>query len=226
MRAGKVVLVMTALALSAGAAASDAVDIVLKNGGLAVAGRNAEKPGEWKALLPLFKNAAEKKWRVCSVEMDAGANWGALRTALMAAAASGLSQVRIHWPPDAQSDIALDLPGADSGNGEVVDLQLLDGEGAVVLTENEGQKFPVNAELVKGLLAQLPTATVAIHAPDKISAGKVATVLGLLADQRAAGVAFLPLKDLATHRVVETKKPKDGEERAAGVRRIVHGVGD
>jgi hypothetical protein len=144
-----------------------------------------------KTALPPADAAGQRSGVVLQVSLDAQAPWGALKCLLMASSALGVAQAVVTRPD--QTTATLELPGADPKQGEVVPLPLFAGQGAQALTENGGQRLPCTAALLKGLVKQLPKATVSVEAHPGMPAAQVVGVLRDLGEAKAAAVAFLPV---------------------------------
>lgn len=139
--------------------------------------------------------------------------WGGLKCLLMAASALGVEQATVELPD--QKVVALALPGGDPKAGNVVELPLFAGQG-VAQTENSGRKMNCTAELLKGLVGQLPNATVSVLAEPAIPALQVVGVLRELQAARAASIAYLPVKEITAREQSELKEAKDAVDRSFG----------
>jgi hypothetical protein len=139
--------------------------------------------------------------------------WGGLKCLLMAASALGVRQATVEWP-DKQT-VALSLPGGDPAAGEVVDLPLFAGQ-SMAQTENGGQKMNCTAGLLKGLVGQLPGATVSLKAEPTIPAVQVVVVLRDLQQAKATSIAYLPVKEITARETAERKEAKDAVDRSFG----------
>jgi len=147
-----------------------------------------------------------------SVTLDDQAPWGGLKCVVMAASALGIRDARVQMP-DKQM-IPLALPGAEAA-GQVVDLPLFAGKG-MAQTENGGRKMNCTPALLKGLVRQLPKATVQVKADPKMPATQVVSVLKALKDAKAAAVAYLPVKEITPKEMADRKESKDAVDRAFG----------
>lgn len=144
---------------------------------------------------------------------DTQTPWGGLKCLLMAASALGVGKASVELPD--RQIVTLNLPGGDPKGSEVVDLPLFAGQG-VAQTENGGRKMNCTTGLLKGLVEQLPKATVSVKAEPGIPAAQVVGVLRDLQQAKAASVAYLPVKEITAKETVERKEAKDAVDRSFG----------
>lgn len=179
----------------------------------------AEPERSWRTVGELIKSALPpaddngKRDATLAVELDSKASWGALKTLLIANANLGLSKAEVTLPTTPASTVALALPGAEA-KGDVVTLPLFPGDGDDVMTENNGTKMKCTSGVVAGLIKQLPKATIEVTAPLTMPAYKVARVLNLLDQNKAAAVAYLPVKAPTEEDAKNRKEAKDAVDGA------------
>jgi hypothetical protein len=179
----------------------------------------AEPEKSWRTVGELIKSALPpadnngKRDAIVSVELDAKASWGALKTLLIASANLGVPKATVTQPTTPASTVLLNLPGAPA-DGDVVTLPLFPGDGDDVLTENDGNKMKCTASVVAGLVKQLPKATVEVTAPVTLPAHKVVRVLSLLDQSKAAAVAYLPIKAPSEEDAKNRKEAKEAVDNA------------
>lgn len=178
--------------------------------------RNWRTLGELlKTALPPADAAGRRPNVTLSVRLDATAPWGGLQCLCMAASALGLSRAKVALPVRPREDLVLlALPGADPAQGAVVRLPLFPGGPTGVQTENAGQRVTCNAQVLQGLVKQLPQATVHVQAPVAMPAYLVVAVLRDLRAAGAAQVAFLPLKAVTAAEEAERKEAKEAVDRS------------
>lgn len=168
-----------------------------------------------KSALPPADAAGKRAGLTLVVDLDDAAPWGGLKALLMAAAAAGLPKAQVNVPGKPGAHVMLDLPGADPGTGEVVELPLFEGPDGNVQTENGGKKMACSQALMAGLVKQLPKATIYATAVPKLQAVKVLGILRALRDDaRAAAVAYLPVKQLTPKETSDRKEAQDAVNRA------------
>lgn len=190
---------------------------------------DAKKLAEW------LKDAAGEGWGKdaapeLALSIDEKTGWGALQRVLLAAHAAGIARARVKAGDDAA--VGLALPGADAGDGEIAELPLSlgNGEGGKeqLIAEANGEKFPCNAELLKGMVQQVGQATIQVQADAKLPAAGVLNVVRMLTEEaKAKSVAYLPpqdLRKLAGEKAKDAAKESDKEERGEHVRDMVHGL--
>lgn len=172
----------------------------------------------WRTVGELLKTAlppagadGKRPGVTLAVTLDAQAPWGALKCLLMAVSALGVPQAAVTMPD--KSIIALELPGADPGQGETVALPLFAGAGQP-LTENAGQRLPCTPVVLKGLVKQLPKATVSVEAQPSVPAAQVAAVLRDLRAAQAAAVAFLPVTQVSGKEVSDRQEAQNAVDDA------------
>jgi hypothetical protein len=119
-------------------------------------------------------------------------------------------------PGKGAKPVEIPLPGADPKTGQVVDFPL-SMAGDKVMTENGGRKLPCTPGVMKGLVKQLPKATIHVTPPNSLPAHRVARVLAVFHTQaRAGAVAFLPVREITMKEAKERKEAKDAVDRAFG----------
>ncbi len=184
------------------------------------AGHWAEPEKCWRTVGELMKSAlppadasGKRPGVVLVVNLEGRAPWGALKALLMASSALGLTEAKINFGKPG-NHVNLALPGADPGSGTVVPFPLVTGETGKAMTENGGRKIEVTAALVLGLVKQQPQATVGVQAAPDLGAERVVECLRLLAEAKAAAVAFLPVKEITAQDAADRKLAKDAVERA------------
>jgi hypothetical protein len=172
----------------------------------------------WRTVGELLKTAlppagadGRRPGVTLAVTLDAQAPWGALKCLLMAASALGVPQAAVTMP--GQSTVPLELPGADPGQGETVALPLFAGAGQP-LTGNAGQRLACTPAVLRGLVKQLPKATVSVEAQPTMPAVQVAAVLRDLREAEAAAVAFLPVKQVSEKEVSDRQEAKNAVDDA------------
>lgn len=165
-----------------------------------------------KTTLPPADAAGHRPDVQLVVALDAQAPWGGLKSVLMAATALGVSSISVKC--EGASAVPLAVPGVEA-QGEVVELPLFAGQ-KVAQTENGGQRVNCTPGLVKGLVGQLPQATVRVTAEAAVPAVQVVGVLLALHESKAAGVAYLPLKEITAAEAANRKESKDAVDRAFG----------
>jgi hypothetical protein len=157
-----------------------------------------------------------KRNAILKVEVDEKASWGALKSALLAAAALGVPKAVVELTGRAGGAVNLDLPGADlKAGGQVVEFPL-SADGLKPLTENAGRKMEVTVKLAEALVKQQPAAVIKVHAPVELPAYAVATALGNLAGAKPAGVAFLPIRAETAQEKQDRKDAKDAVDKSLG----------
>jgi hypothetical protein len=182
-----------------------------------------------KSAVPPPNDAGKRPNVVLSVDLDGQAPWGALKALCMAASGLGIPKARVALPSKPAKTVSVPLPGADPKEGQVVDFppgadpkegQVVDfplsaGPGGKVMTENGGRKLPCTLGVMKGLVKQLPRATVHVKAPTSLPAHRVAAILSNFHNEAKAGaVAFLPVKQITMEERADRKKAKDAVDRA------------
>lgn len=219
------------LALSAAfASGQDGVATVLNGDRLSINGGEtklgsaqwAAPEQSWRTVAELMKSAlppadanGKRAGFAFSVNLDEKASWGALKAVLMAAAASGIDQARVNVPGRPDAHIMISLPGADPGAGEVVDLPLSLGANGAVMTENGGQKVECTQGLMKGLVKQLPKATIFVKPDLRLPAVRAVGILRALKDDAgAAAIAYLPVKQITVQEAAGREEAKSAVDRA------------
>jgi hypothetical protein len=165
-----------------------------------------------KTALPPANAQGLRPDATIDVTLDEAVPWGGLKCVLMAASALGVPVARVQLPD--KRIVPLKLPGAEA-KGQVVDLPLFAGKG-MAQTENGGRKMNCSPGLLKGLVKQLPKATVQVKAGPKLPATQVVGVLKGLGDAKAAAVAYLPVKEITPKEMADRKESKDAVDRAFG----------
>lgn len=215
------------------------LDASLHGAELAVGKKNTKvkDDADAKKLAAWLKDAGAESWAKDAapelvLSLDEKANWGALQRVLLAAHAAGIARARVKAGDDAEVNLA--LPGADAGDGEIAELPLSLGKGEggkdQLIAEANGEKFPCNAELLKGMVQQVGAATIEVKADAKLPARGVVRVLRILtAETKAPSVAYLPAKDLcklADEKAQEAAKDPnaEGEAGSSHARGMAHSL--
>ncbi|MCW8131916.1 MAG: hypothetical protein KIS92_16340 [Planctomycetota bacterium] len=176
----------------------------------------------WRTVAELMKTAlppadanGKRAGLAFTVALDEKAPWGALKAVLMAAAASGIEKARVNVPGKPDAHVMLALPGADPAAGEVVDLPLTLSANGAVMTENGGQKVECTQALMKGLVKQLPKATVYVKPDLRMPAVRAVGILRALKDDAgASALAYLPVKQITAQEAAEREEAKSAVDRA------------
>ena len=230
MRLKEIPALVLVVVLGAGAAPGAETNLVTSiqgdqlsiNGGETRLGAQnwAEPEKTWRTVGELIKSAvppADASGRRAGVtlvvSLDAKAPWGALKSLLLAAAGLGIPQAKLNHGKPGNHDL-LALPGADPGAGTLLAFPLADGEGEKVLTENGGRKMEVTPVLAQGLVKQQPKATVALQIRNALPAVKALVAIRVLQEVKAAGVAFLPVKEISSTESAAQQEAKDAVDRA------------
>ncbi|MBI3829888.1 MAG: hypothetical protein HY291_10245 [Planctomycetes bacterium] len=174
-----------------------------------------------KALRAAAGDAPKSKDAALVIEAGEKAPWSALQKILLASFAAGIGKVRVQA---GEAALELNLPGSDSENGEVLDLPLLPGKGEALQTENEGKKLACDAALLKDLVKQAPKSVVNLQAAEGVGARSVVNVILILQAAKAAGIAYLPGKEV--HALKAVPSGKSGDEHESGAERMAHSLSE
>ncbi len=172
-----------------------------------------------KSAMPPANKQGQRPHVVLQVALDEKAPWGAAKALFMAASSLGISKAKVKLPKKdgKEGTLVLSLPGADPKKGQVVNFPLSAGEAGKVLTENGGRKVACTTGVMKGLVKQLPKATVNVTPDNKMSAAQAIKVLdALINEAKAAGVAYMPIVELSVKDTEDRKKTEDALDRAFG----------
>lgn len=177
----------------------------------------------WRTVGELIKSAVppanadgKRPNVVLNVDLDERAPWGALKALTMAASGLGIPKALVKMLGKGAKPVDIPLPGADPKTGQVVDFPL-SVAGDKLMTANGGRKIPCTLGVMKGLVKQLPKATINVKPANSLPAHHVARVLSDLHTKAKAGaVAFLPVKEITMEEVKERKEAKDAVDRAFG----------
>jgi biopolymer transport protein ExbD len=162
-----------------------------------------------KSALPGANEAGQRPPSVLKLTLDEQAPWGAAKSLLMATSALGVPKAEI---VHAGQSFSLKLPGADPKEGQVVSFPIqADGK-----TAKGGSTHEVNDKLVKGLVAQLPNATVNVTAEPTVPAHHVFSAIQTLQRNGAKKVAFMPLVKATEHEKAQRQEASDAVDRAFG----------